>query len=105
MIVRIVATLLLLVLSQFAHADGVARTGDGNMIVFKDAPCKHEKVLALIKPEYRDQFKQAAILWQGKGFAACWAVHGDDPDTIVVVDETGDSGAIPRRVINFDERV
>lgn len=105
MIVRIVATLLLLVLSQFAHADGVARTGDGNMVVFRDAPCATEKVLAQIKPEYRDQFKQAAILWQGKGYAACWAPDPRNPGTVFVADETGDSGSIPLQAITFDERV
>ena len=102
---RVLLALLLLGFSQFANSEGVLKMPGGNMIVFKDTPCTHEKVLPLARAEYRHLFKTAAVLWQGKGYAACWAIHVNEPSAVVIIDETGDSGVVPLKEITFDERV
>lgn len=99
---HIVVALLLATFSQFANSEGVIRLPNGNMIVFKDTPCENVKVLSHIRPEHHKVFRQAAVLWGGKGYAACWTPTGE---TVFVADETGDSGEIPLKVITFDERV
>ncbi len=100
---RIVATLLLLFLSRYASADGVVRLpGANNMIVFGTTPCTNEKVLPFIGEEFLPLFKKAGVLWEGKAYAACWALHPEDSSVAVVIDETGSGGALPVKSIAFD---
>ena len=96
------AVLLLLSVSTPVRADGVVRGPDGLMIVFKEAPCTSPDVLPLIKPEFRDEFKQGAIRFQGRGMAACWIVDPDSPDVVYVLGADGNSIGLPRKAIDFD---
>lgn len=102
---RIVAALLFLLLSQIAHADGVLRYPNGNLIVLKNTPCVDARVVPLIKAEFLPLFKTAAALWDGKPYAACWATHVNDPRLIAIIDETGDGGTVPRAAVEFDPEV
>lgn len=54
-----------------------------------DAPCSNEKVQSMLRET--GEFRAADVEWQGKPFAACWTVVGQQ---VVVVDETGDSGIL-----------
>ena len=101
---RLLAIALLL-FSTTAFADGVVRGPDGFLIVFKNAPCESAEVLPLIKPEFRDQFKQAAIRFQGHGLAACWIVDPDDKDVVYVLGADGNSIDLPYKAIDFDVEV
>ena len=99
---RLLLVILLLLFSTAAYADGILRGDNGDMIVFKEAPCTHAAVLALIKPEFQKHFKQAGVKFEGRLIAACWAVSPDDPDTVYLMDAEGDGGAFPRKAITFD---
>ena len=102
---RLLLAVALLLFSTAALADGVLRGPNGDMIVFKDSPCVHAKIVPLIKDEFLKHFKSAAIRISGKGFAACWGVHPDDPTTVYIIDEDGDQGAVPYNAITFDPKV
>jgi hypothetical protein len=60
-------------------------------------PCAHDGIKAVISavPQLavRD-FRQAVVVWKGESFAACWMLL--DAATVLIVDETGDAGTIPR---------
>lgn len=58
-----------------------------NVINKFDTDCP-EKVKTLIPPQYRDLFKnEAVLLWEdGKDYAACWTVINN---TVFIFDETG----------------
>lgn len=102
---RLLLAILLLIFSSVAYADGVLRGTGDNMIVFKEAPCTHPAVLALIKPEFQKAFKQAAVKIDGRFLAACWGVSPDEPDTVYLMDAEGDGIAVPRKAITFDVEV
>jgi len=52
-----------------------------------DAPCSNAKVQDVVREA--GEFRAANIEWQGRQYAACWAVLGEQ---VVIVDETGDAG-------------
>lgn len=99
---KMLLALALLLFSTVAIADGVLRGPNGDMIVFKESPCTHATVLVLIKPEAHKSFKQAALRFEGRLIAACWAEAPSNPDIIFLIDADGDGGAIPRNAIEFD---
>lgn len=53
----------------------------------QDSPCENQKVRTVLQD--LDGFRAADVEWQGKSYAACWAVVDEQ---VVVVDETGDAG-------------
>lgn len=101
---RIVAGLLLFCLSQYANAEGVLRLpGENNMIVFGTTPCAHKKVLPLVAPEFLPSFKNAGVVWEGKTYEACWALHPDDSSVAIIIDEFGSAAALAVGSITFDQ--
>jgi len=57
-----------------------------------DTPCENAKVKEVLREP--GDFRSAEVQWQGQGFAACWAVVGQQ---VVLVDETGDAGYLQQQ--------
>lgn len=57
-----------------------------------DTPCSDAKVQQVLRDP--GDFRAAEVQWQGQGYAACWAVVGQQ---VVVVDETGDAGYLQQQ--------
>ena len=57
-----------------------------------DTPCENTKVKEVLHEP--GDFRSADVQWQGQGFAACWAVVGEQ---VVLVAETGDAGYLQRQ--------
>lgn len=65
---------------------------NGDLIVtLTKAPCT-----AKIDLPKKEQWKNADVLYQGKEIKACWIVPQNDQEYVLVVDETGDGGFIPK---------
>lgn len=83
-----------LVIAFPALGDMVIHEG-ANEIMLLDAPCTSQKgKLSTIPAEYRAKMKAARITWEGKKYAACWGDVGQG--LLMVFDETGDGGLIPK---------
>ena len=93
---------LALLLPALAVADGILRGPNGTELTFHDGACRSEKVLKHIPKELHPEFKTASVLWGGKRYAACWATPPSMPEAAVIVDETGETGLIPKNAIVFD---
>ena len=71
----------------------VAKQG-GNQVSLFLGPCTTKKgVFETAPADLVAEFKEARILWDGKEYDACWK-HLDS-ESIYLVDETGDAGALP----------
>ena len=96
---------LALLLPALAVADGILRGPNGTELTFHDGACRSEKVLRHIPKELHPGFKTAGVLWEGKRYTACWASPPNMPEAVVIVDELGETGLIPRDAITFDAGV
>jgi hypothetical protein len=57
-------------------------------------PCIAEKVLALTSAVAPGKdFYAGSVTWKGKDYVSCWSVL--DEQHVLIVDETGDAGAVP----------
>lgn len=85
---------LALTLALFVPAASaqVAMERGGDKIVLTMERCP-DNILALVKPQYQDRFKQALALIAGKPVGACWIVASDT--SVVVVYEDGDATELP----------
>jgi len=61
-------------------------------VVLTMEPCP-EHVQALVKPEYRNMFRQAFAMIKGMPMDACWIVASDT--SVVVVFADGDTSELP----------
>jgi hypothetical protein len=68
--------------------DMVMTAADGKKTVRLSAtPCVHAGTLALLKPEWRPQFRKASGIFNGKLFSGCWRYEEDGPYVIVVYED------------------
>ncbi len=88
---RIVILLALSMAWGGATAELVATNG-ANWLRLQDSACTNEGILSQVKNEYRDQFKAARALSNGKLFAACWAAFEGQA---FVIFEDSDRGIYP----------
>ena len=74
----------------------VYKGGDGTSVqIFLD-PCTTTKgIFSTLEDANRPDWRRAEVTFQGKTLEACWA-EGRDPSTVVLVDETGDAGPVPK---------
>ena len=79
----LVAILLLFSASSYAQKM-VARDSGGNVITLLQEQC--------MASPWMKQWKTASLVYEGKVFAACWAVRGSD---VVILDSAGDVYPIP----------
>lgn len=98
--------LLAFVLMLFVVAPPVFASGHreaaqpGLTVRLFSEPCASEIILAysaLVAPG-KDYFR-GNVTWQGKDYAACWAVL--DANHVLVIDEDGDAGSIPAAAFKF----
>lgn len=75
-----------------ARADDMVYRYDKDSVRLTSAPCP-EAVLSVIPEPIRSHFKAAFAMYQGKGYAACWAVYKGE--NIFVQYEDGDMTIIP----------
>lgn len=86
---------ILLVLPVSAHAASVEAKGQGFTVTLHDTACAEQDILANIKDEFKADFRQAAVIYQGKKLRACWTTDESIPGQVFIVDETKDSGTLP----------
>ena len=91
---RITAVVLALVATQ-AYAD-MAFKAEGIEMRLKSQKCSHPKVLALLKDEWVDRFRQGELIYQGRRLQMCWTVS--QPGQVVILDEDGDAAEVPMGV-------
>ena len=89
----VIVFLILFMFTVSVDAGMVAKDRQGNAVWLYEDACTVGAVLARIHVEHQARFKKADLLYKGKNYAACWAVGLDG--NIYVVDETGDTSAIP----------
>lgn len=77
------------------HAASVEAKGPGVTVTLHDTACAEQDILANIKDEFKADFRQAAVVYQGKKLRACWTTDESIPGQVFIVDETKDSGALP----------
>ena len=75
-----------------AMADDLVARNGSDQIRLSDSPCKNEQVLALIKPAWRAELRDASAVVEGQSFKACWIANGDAAHVLY---EDGDQGVIP----------
>lgn len=96
---KLLGALLLAFSTTVASADRSlwrADLGSGNSIELYQDKCNVKKVLDIIRPEHRPNFKLAKVVWDKKEIKACWApMEHQTGSYIYIVDETGDHGPIP----------
>ncbi len=80
---------LLLSWGGAAWADAVLRTDNG-MLRLSDTPCVNEGILSQIQPQWKDKFRRANAVVNGKAFEACWI--GEAQGGVFVLFEDGDEG-------------
>ena len=70
---------------------------NGSPVIITTNDCVNEKVKAFINPETLPQFHAGTVFFQGEIFNLCYIITtlSDGQDYVLVVDEVGDSGAIP----------
>lgn len=90
---RSVAALATLVaFSATAHADLVFKT-EGAHVVLGQKACDG-KVANLLLPEWRPKFRSGFAVINGRALRLCWV---EEPQgVIVVIDEDGDGGTMPK---------
>lgn len=88
-----VAATLMLLASCTAGAASTSSMAQGDLRVTVTAePCE------LVADK---RFHKAMVVWKGDNLKACWADL--DAENILVVDETGDAGAVPKRLFKPDQ--
>jgi hypothetical protein len=75
-----------------ASADLVYK-GDGANIRLMDTPC-NDRVKRLILAEWQDRFKAGLAIINGRALRVCWVE--DSPGSLVLIDEDGDGGRLPK---------
>ena len=98
-------TLILALVWLFVGFAAPSVTADDSMIYTDQSttvrlfltPCTDQKVRQFIPPEVVDEFRSGTVFWQAKEYALCYLTLFQDgmPPLIMLVDETGDSGALP----------
>lgn len=89
-----------LVAASPAFADQVVRNG-GRELRLQDSSCSHGQTLSNIKPEWRDKFKNARLMKDGKiEFYGCWILAEDG--LIFVLYEDGDHGEYPAALFSVE---
>lgn len=86
---------VLLAVAGIAHSAPIAmvlETPDLTLRLFS-TPCVAPAVLKQIKPELRERFRAGNETDHGRDLELCWVIA--DPETVFIVDEDGDSGAVP----------
>lgn len=92
---KIAVALIFVLLSASVPAAERSATFDGGVVVtLYDTPCSNEKVLAMLKPEFRSQFQQGQAVFPNRTIELCWNASLQ-PGAIVIADEEGDVGAVP----------
>ena len=105
---KILLGLVLCTLSVFASAKALvsytAISPDGTLIVHVyNAPCElSADIVAGVAEPYKHLLKKAEVNYQGKDLKACW-VPLPEQNAIGVVDEIGDSGAVPMDAFQEDK--
>lgn len=87
---RFILAFLLAAGPAFA-ADLIARNGN-NELRLSDKPCTNEQVLALIPPQYREQFASATAFIEGQVHEGCWTDFGG---RAWILYSDGDRGSLP----------
>lgn len=94
---RLLAFVLLFVaVSALAGPQVMEAKGTNMTVRLFPQDCSSEKVRALIGKEESvkdEHFFATNVTWQGKDYEACWMSL--DHRHVLIVDETGDAGAIP----------
>lgn len=83
---------LLIALSGAASADDMVYRYEKDSVRLQLGACS-PKVLAHIGAEHHDKFKSAAVIFEGRNYAACWTLH--TPSVVYVQYEDGDATLIP----------
>jgi hypothetical protein len=87
-------------LIPFAHAGAKVIGVFPNFVaILEDAPCSNKAILDLIKEEYRKDFKNGvavSIRDPRQKVGICWTDMENDPNGIFIVDETGNTGGLPK---------
>lgn len=76
---------------------------DKDVLRLSDTACVHAGTLALLKPEYRSQFRKARAQIDGKDWFACWTLAPDG--SVFVVFEDGDTQSFPVGIFQPDDGV
>lgn len=96
---KLIGALLLALSTAVASADHAfwrADLGSGRNIELYQDSCNVPKVLDIIRPDQRQNFKLAKVVWDNQNFKACWApMEHQGKSYIYMVDETGDHGPVP----------
>lgn len=95
----IIAIALLLSWGMTYAADMVVRQGN-NYVRISDSPCVHGGTLAILMPEWRDKFKKAVAVINGKTWFACWILEDDGQGYVLY--EDGDENRLPMAAFKPD---
>ena len=80
----------------------VATSVEGTTVRLFLEACK-SPVIEGIKPEYHALFREATVTVKNITYKACW--HAPDGNDVVIIMETGDTGAIPKIAFEPEEGV
>jgi hypothetical protein len=94
---RYLLGLLVALASLSASADWVFAEGALAVIARKDTPCSPRllEIVKLAEPPAGLQWRKAEVVYEGQKLDACWAAYQGQA---LIVDETGEGGAIPQRL-------
>ena len=89
-----------MIVPALALADMTFTDPQGNEIRLLEAPCTSKAgVLATMPEAARANAKAAWIKYEGKIYSACYVLRGRwGLGQVLIVDETGDGGAVPAEV-------
>jgi hypothetical protein len=92
--------LLLALATISAQADWAFAKDELAIVARKDVPCS-ERLLKLVKlaePPAGLKWQKAEVTFEGKLYDACWAPY---QSMVLIVDESGEGGAIPQSLFKL----
>ena len=89
----------LLAVAMPAFSQQLVFKGENVTVRLLEAPCP-KPVVDLIQEQHQAKFRQAEVVFQGKGYRACWTLVNWN---VIVIDETGDAGEIPAAAFKEEE--
>lgn len=95
---------ILLIACSAAHAEFLVMRSHNASITLTNNACPDE-VAQNLKPEFKDKFKEAWMVFGGRTMLGCWIRHYEDPNVAVILTETGQAFGVELSGFKVDSGV
>lgn len=92
---------ILLIACSAVHAEFLQLRAPNVSITLTDHACPDE-VAGILKPEFKDQFKEAWVLLHGRQILACWIRHLENPKVAVIMTGSGEAFGVELSAFTVD---